>query len=33
MQDEPVEEGEIVTVECCLGIVTVGAPEFDLEAV
>jgi signal transduction protein with GAF and PtsI domain len=28
---EIVEEGAIVTVDGCLGIVTVGAPEFDLE--
>ncbi|HSR32799.1 MAG TPA: PEP/pyruvate-binding domain-containing protein, partial [Anaerolineae bacterium] len=29
---EVLEEGEIVTVDGYLGIVTVGAPEFDLEA-
>jgi len=29
---ELLEEGEIVTVDGYLGIVTVGAPEFDLEA-
>ena len=28
---ELLEEGEIVTVDGYLGIVTVGAPEFDLE--
>jgi pyruvate,water dikinase len=29
---ELLEEGDIVTVDGYLGIVTVGAPEFDLEA-
>ena len=29
---ELLEEGEIVTVDGYLGIVTVGVPEFDLEA-